>query len=76
MVKVTDKEESQRRLTEGSINAFLNGRTSQNWAIAMIRTSGINKEALQKLFSESYKRNPKSVQLRELEKACKQMGLL
>jgi hypothetical protein len=76
MVKVTDTEESQRRLAEGSINAFLNGRTSQNWAIAMIRTSGINKEALKKLFSEFYTRKPKNVQLRELEKACKQMGLL
>lgn len=76
MVRVTDTEESQRRLAEGSINAFLNGRTSQNWAIAMIRISRINKEALKKLFSEFYERKPGSMQLRELEKACRQIDFL
>jgi len=76
MVKVTSIDESARRLAEGSINAFLTGKKKQNWAISMIRTSGINKEALKKLFTEFYTRKPKIVQLRELEKACKQMDLL
>jgi len=75
MVKVTAEDESIRRMVEGSIETFLNGKQNQNWVIGTIRESGINKEALKKLFSEAYKRYPKNLQLLELEKSCKQMGL-
>ena len=76
MVKVTTEDESIRRMVEGSIETFLSGKQNQNWIIGTIRESGINKEALKKLFSEAYKRHLGNLQLLELEKACKQMGFL
>jgi len=77
MIKVISEEERIRRLVEGSINTFITkGKMSHNWVISEIRTSGIKKEALRKLFSESYARNPNNVQLRELEKECKERGFL
>ncbi len=54
MVKVTSKSVTSRRMTEGSINAFLNGKKNKNWVISMIRISGIKKEPLKKLFTATY----------------------
>jgi hypothetical protein len=76
MVKVTAKDESIRRGAEGSIQAFLNGKKNQNWAIAMIQYSGISKEMLKKLFSEFYQRNPMNEKLQALEKGCRERGFL
>jgi hypothetical protein len=76
MVKVTSKDETARRIAERSIETFLSGKQSQKWLIGVIRESGINKEALKKLFSEAYTRHLGNLQLLELEKACKQMGFL
>jgi len=57
-------------MVEGSINAFLRGKKNQNWVIGEIRTSGIKKEALKKLFTEFHKGNLGNVQLLELENEC------
>jgi hypothetical protein len=76
LVKMTNENEHVRRQAEGSINAFLNGKKNQKWAIAMIETSKINKEGLKKLFSDFNNRAPNNPQLLELEKACGEKGYL
>jgi hypothetical protein len=76
MVKVTSEKESTRRWVEGSILAFLRGRKNLNWVIGIIRNGGINRKELGDLFSTFRKDYCEKTRFQELEKKCRQSGLL
>jgi len=77
MVRIRSKEESGRRMAEGSLRAFLNGKKNPNWAKSMIQTSGVllQRGALQDIFDrlQSYKGQPR---YQEILRECLREGWL
>lgn len=76
MVKVRSEEESLKNWVQGSIKAYLNGKQNLNWIIGIIRSSRINKEALENWLIPFRENCPDELLLSQLEKACKEKGFL
>ncbi len=76
MANVAPQDANAKRMVEDSIETYLRGEQSRKWILRVIQNSGIKKDELKKLFSEADRRNPRDLQLIQLEKECKQMGLL
>jgi len=76
MVKVRNKEESQKNWVQGSVNSYLNGKQSLNWIIGTIGSSKINRDVLENLLIPFRESCPDKLLLSKLEKACKENGFL
>lgn len=71
----SDKE-SVKGNVEFAINRLLNGQMVLGWLVEKIRTSGIGKEDLRDVLDKFRQNYADNVIFIDVEKACKQNGLI
>ena len=76
MAKVQSGKESVKGNVEFAINRLLNGQMVLGWLVEKIRTSGISKEDLRDVLDKFRQNYADNIIFIDVEKACKQNGLI
>ncbi len=76
LAKVQSGKESVKGNVEFAINRLLNGQMVLGWLVEKIRTSGISKEDLRDVLDKFRQNYADNIIFIDVEKACKQNGLI
>ncbi len=76
LAKVQSDKENAKANVEFAINRLLNGQMVLVWLVEKIRTSGISKEDLRDLLDKFRQNYADNIIFIDVEKACKQNGLI
>ncbi len=76
MAKVQSDKENAKANVEFAINRLLNGQMVLVWLVEKIRTSGISKEDLRDVLDKFRPNYADNIIFIDVEKACKQNGLI
>ncbi len=76
MTKVQSDKENVKANVEFAINRLLNGQMVLVWLVEKIRTSGISKEDLRDVLDKFRPNYADNIIFIDVEKACKQNGLI
>ena len=75
-MKVKSQKQIAKNLAESSVLAYLSGKKGLNWVLGEIKTSGVDKQDLQRIFSNFRTEHGGTVRFQELESKCKELSLI
>lgn len=75
MVKVKSVELTTRKIARNSLRAYLEGVKNLNWAVGVVRSSGVHGQALAEIF-DYLKNYSETVRYKEVYSACKKLEWL
>jgi len=75
-VKVKSQKQIAQNLAESSVLAYLSEKKGLTWVLGVIKKSGVDKQDLQRIFSNFRTEHGGTVRFQELESKCKELSLI